>query len=86
MNRQQALRAQEAARKVFQAVDDVWSAELQHQFGSKAGDVRYTPQGRGQAGSEQAKERLLHALHYAREEARVAWHEAVDFAREFSEQ
>ncbi len=34
------------------AADEAWSAELHRRFGKRAGDVRYTPQGRGEIGSE----------------------------------
>lgn len=81
MTREQALARQEAARKAFQAADDAWAAELQRLFGSvEAGEVRYTSQAKGIPGTK------LYELHYARDQARVAWHEAVDFAREFSDE
>jgi len=54
-----------------QTTDDAWSAELQRQFGKRAGDVRYTPQGRGEPGSE------LRRLHDAREAARKAYGDAI---------
>ena len=47
-----------AAYYAFQAADDAWSAELQKQFGRNAGDIRYTPRGRGEPGSKLAE---LHA-------------------------
>lgn len=35
----------------FQKADDEWSAELKRLFGKRAGDVRYTKEGEGAAGS-----------------------------------
>lgn len=51
----------------FQIADDAWSAELHRRFGKNAGDVRYTPQGRGEF------ETTLRALYEKREAARRAW-------------
>jgi hypothetical protein len=49
----------------FQLADQNWSRELQRQFGKRAGDVRYTAEGRSGA-----KLRKLHDKFVA---ARVAW-------------
>lgn len=76
MTRKQALLVQETRRQDFQAADDAWGRELVRLFGKNAGHVRYTAQGKGTTGTR------LYALHYDREAARVAWHDAVDFARE----
>lgn len=54
-----------------QTTDDAWSAELQHLFGKRAGDVRYTLEGRGEIGSE------LRRLYEAREAARRAYGNAI---------
>lgn len=54
-------------RKTFQIADDAWSAELHRLFGKRAGDVRYTAQGTGDAGSE------LRRLHDAFVAAGNAW-------------
>lgn len=37
---------------IAQAADDTWSALLRQHFGKQAGDVRYTPRGKGEEGSE----------------------------------
>lgn len=34
------------------AADDAWSTELRRLFGGRAGDIRYTKQGRGEPGTE----------------------------------
>lgn len=54
-------------QKAFQDADDAWGSELRRSFGKKAGDVRYTAQGKGAEGSD------LRRLHDAREAARGAW-------------
>jgi hypothetical protein len=53
--------------EAFQAADTAWSAELVRLFGAEAGDVRYTPRGRGEEGTE------LRKLYEARDSARIAW-------------
>ena len=56
-----------------QRTDDVWSAELQRLFGKRAGDVRYTPHGKGEPGS------ALRVAYDAREAARKATgHKSVE--------
>jgi hypothetical protein len=47
--------------------DQAWSAELQRLFGKRAGDVRYTKQGKGAPGT------ALRAIYEAREAADIAW-------------
>jgi hypothetical protein len=54
-----------------QATDDAWSMELQRLFGKRAGDVRYTPQGKGGPGT------ALRAAYEAREAARKAYDCAI---------
>jgi hypothetical protein len=56
---------------VAQTTDDAWSAELQRLFGKRAGDVRYTKQGKGEPGTE------LRRLYDAREAARRAYGDAI---------
>jgi hypothetical protein len=56
----------------FQQADDAWSAELKRIFGKRAGDARYTAEGKGEEGSD------LRRLHDAREAARVAWHQSAN--------
>lgn len=51
---------------VFVAADRAWSAELERQFGNRAGDVRYTPEGRTGP--------TLQALHAEFARARDEWH------------
>ena len=51
----------------FQCADLDWSRELQRQFGKRAGDVRYTAEGKGEPGS------TLRLLHDKVDAARVAW-------------
>lgn len=46
-----ALAAFHAAIEDFGAADAAWSVELSRTFGSRAGDARYTPEGRGEPGS-----------------------------------
>jgi hypothetical protein len=43
-------RVREAIREAL-AADEAWSAELQRLFGMRAGDVRYTVQGKGEPGT-----------------------------------
>ncbi len=57
------------AQAAFDAADSAWSADLKRRFGKKAGDVRYTDAGKGEAGSK------LRALYDAREAARQRWDE-----------
>ena len=59
-----------------QVTDDAWSAELRRLFGKRAGDVRYTPQGNGDAGSD------LRRLYDAREAARKAYDDAIARGKE----
>ncbi len=54
-----------------QSTDDAWSAELQRLFGNRAGDVRYTLQGKGDPGSD------LRRLYDARENARRAYDDTI---------
>ena len=54
-----------------QTTDDAWSAELQRRFGKRAGDVRYTLQGKGEPGS------VLRLLYDARDAAREAYGAAI---------
>lgn len=58
------------AREAFQRADDAWGAKLRQLFGKRAGDVRYSPQGKGDPGS------VLRALYEAREHARIAYDRA----------
>jgi len=51
----------------FQVADDAWSLELQKAFGKRAGDVRYTPRGKGEPGT------ALRTAYDAREAARIAY-------------
>lgn len=39
------------ARQAWQDADDRWSHELQRQFGTRAGDLRYVTDGQGAPGS-----------------------------------
>lgn len=55
------------AYKRYEAADAELSAELGKAFGEKAGDVRYTKQGEGEAGTP------LNAAYLAYREARDAW-------------
>lgn len=55
------IQAQERAR----ATDIAWGEELRRTFGRRAGDVRYTPEGKGIPGSR------LRELYDEREAARV---------------
>lgn len=54
-------------RRAAQAADDAWSAEGRRVFGRRWGDVRYTPAGSGEPGSE------LRRLHDAFVDATRAW-------------
>jgi hypothetical protein len=56
----------ELHRKALET-DQAWSIELQRLFGKRAGDVRYTKQGKGEPGT------ALHAIWQAREAADIAW-------------
>jgi hypothetical protein len=47
--------------------DDAWQAELVRQFGKKAGDIRYTEEGKGVEGSE------LRRLYEAKRETNDAY-------------
>lgn len=47
--------------------DLAWSAALRKEFGSRAGDMRYTPRGAGEPGSE------LRRLHDTFREKMEAW-------------
>lgn len=53
--------------RAFQAADDAWSVELRKAFGKQAGDIRYTPRGKGDHGT------ALRAAYDAREAARIAF-------------
>jgi hypothetical protein len=53
-----------------QVTDDAWGAELRKLFGKRAGDVRYTSQGKGEPDS------TLRQLYEAREAARIAYDRA----------
>ena len=64
-----------AAYYAAQAADDAWSAELQKQFGRNAGDMRYTPRGRGEPGSKLAE------LHAEFRRTSDLWHAAIVAAR-----
>lgn len=66
MNYADKLKAATPQRLAFQKADDAWSAALQAEFGRRAGDARYRPEGRGAEGSN------LRACYEAREAARVA--------------
>lgn len=52
-----------SAYELFHSTDATWAAELRRKFGAAAGDVRYTPQGHGEPGTE------LRRLYDARTEA-----------------
>jgi hypothetical protein len=54
-----------------QTTNDAWSMELKRLFGKRAGDVRYTAQGKGDPGTE------LRRLYDAREDARKAYGDAI---------
>jgi hypothetical protein len=56
----------------FQNADDAWSEELIRIHGKEACHARYGMAGRGQSGTK------LHALHEAREQARIKWHQSAD--------
>lgn len=56
-----------AEYREFTAADEAWSRVLQCEFGSRAGDVRYTAEGMGEPGS------VLRQAHDRRERARIAW-------------
>jgi hypothetical protein len=51
--------------------DDEWSGLLRFHFGKRAGDIRYTAQGKGAEGTE------LRAAHDEFQRATAAWREAV---------
>ena len=53
--------------KAALATDNAWSTELCKRFGKRAGDVRYTVEGQGEAGS------ALRVAYEARTEAQNAW-------------
>lgn len=53
----------------FLTTDNAWSDELRRRFGKRAGDVRYTAEGR--------TGEVLERLHAAREAARVEWERLV---------
>ena len=50
--------------------DSAWSRELEIRFGKRAGDIRYTAEGKGEPGS------ILRERHNARQAAQTAWHRA----------
>lgn len=58
--------------RAAQATDDAWSLELRRVFGKQAGDIRYTPRGKGEPDSE------LRRLYAAREVARLAYWNVID--------
>jgi hypothetical protein len=58
------------AAAAFARADAAWSAELKLLFGKRAGDVRYTAQGRGTPGT------TLRVRYENREAARLAWEAA----------
>lgn len=64
---EEAANAFRRASTEFDLAERAWSAELSAQFGRHAGDVRYTPAGRGADGTH------LRRLHDARDAARIAW-------------
>ena len=51
----------------YQRAQDAWTDELRRLFGKRAGDVRYTSQGRGEPGMD------LNRLWIAQDKARIAW-------------
>jgi hypothetical protein len=57
--------------KPFQDAEDAWTAEVRRIFGKRAGDARYTAEGKGIEGS------TLRKLHDAREAARLTWHRSA---------
>ncbi len=66
------LNAAQQASILFQRADNAWSAELGRLFGKRAGDVRYTKQGKGEPGS------VLRATHDEFCRTRDAWYKAID--------
>lgn len=61
-----------AAQIAFQRADDFWQHELEASFGKRAGDVRYTAEGKGEEGSS------LRFAHDHRDRLRVAWEQAKE--------
>lgn len=61
-----------AAQAAFGRADDFFSRELEARFGKRAGDMRYTAEGRGEEGS------TLRFAHDQRERLRVAWEQAKE--------
>jgi hypothetical protein len=57
-------------RAALQAADDAWSRQLRRMFKGRAGDIRYTPAGKGKPGGK------LNSLYLAREAARIAYDRA----------
>jgi hypothetical protein len=62
--------ARHEALAAFRAADDAWGDALYAAFGKRAGDVRYTPAGKGEEGSE------LRRLYKVRDAAHIAWDRA----------
>jgi hypothetical protein len=57
--------------------DERWGRELHRIFGNRAGDVRFTPAGKGAPGSH------LRALHDARMVAQAAWDAEIQATRRY---
>jgi len=66
-NDQNDQNAQLTRYHAFAAADAAWSQELQRQFGSQAGDIRYTKAGKGEPGTH------LRTLHDAFVATGDAW-------------
>ena len=62
--------------KLAIAADAEWSRLLRKEFGKRAGDMRYTEQGKGTVGSE------LEAAHIAFQIANKAWLDKMQADRE----
>lgn len=63
------------AYKAFAEADDRFSRALFKSFGKRAGDVRYTPEGKGEAGT------VLRMIHDLRAAAQQVWFDAIERER-----
>jgi hypothetical protein len=61
--------------KAALATDKAWQAELERVFGKRAGDMRYTKEGKGTEGG------TLRAVYNARRMAQEAWYREMDSER-----
>jgi hypothetical protein len=65
----------DAHRKALET-DEAWARELHRIFGKRAGEARYTFQGKGAPGTH------LRALYDARKNAQTAWHAEINVQRQ----